>query len=183
MRPFGRHTSGRRIGPLGAIPRGLAAAAVGTLAMDALLYRRYKNDGGQSGFTAWETSAGLHNWEDAPAPAKVGKRMVETLLRRDLDPRHARIVNNITHWGYGLMAGAQYGVLAGSLLSPKVRYGLPFGAGVWAAGYAILPAMGIYKPVWEYDLVTLGKDLSAHLVFGTATAAAFRTLATERAAP
>jgi hypothetical protein len=30
---------------------------------------------------------------------------------------------------------------------------------------------------WNYDLVTLGKDLSAHLVFGTATAAAFALLA------
>jgi hypothetical protein len=28
-----------------------------------------------------------------------------------------------------------------------------------------------------YDLETLAKDLSAHLVFGTATAAAFRLLA------
>jgi hypothetical protein len=47
---------------------------------------------------------------------------------------------------------------------------------VWAAGYAVLPALGVYRPIWEYDLETLWKDLSAHLVFGLATAGAFRVL-------
>jgi hypothetical protein len=41
----------------------------------------------------------------------------------------------------------------------------------------VLPVLGVYKPIWKYDLETLGKDLSAHLVFGTATAAVFRLLA------
>jgi hypothetical protein len=48
---------------------------------------------------------------------------------------------------------------------------------VWAGGYVVLPQLGVYKPIWKYDLETLGKDLSAHLVFGSATAAAFRLLA------
>jgi hypothetical protein len=39
------------------------------------------------------------------------------------------------------------------------------------------PLLGVYKPIWKYDLETLRKDLSAHLVFGTATAAAFCLLA------
>ena len=34
----------------------------------------------------------------------------------------------------------------------------------------------LYKQVWEYDGVTLAKDLSAHLLFGVTTAAAFRVL-------
>ena len=62
------------------------------------------------------------------------------------------------------------------LRSPRLRYGPPFGAGVWATGYVVLPALGVYHPIWEYDLTTLGKDLSAHLVFGLGTAAAFRVL-------
>ena len=37
--------------------------------------------------------------------------------------------------------------------------------------YVVLPLLGVYKPIWKYDLETLEKDLSAHLVFGTATAA------------
>jgi uncharacterized membrane protein YagU involved in acid resistance len=62
-----------------------------------------------------------------------------------------------------------------------VWYGLPFGAAVWAAGYAVLPQLGVYRQIWDYDLGTLAKDLSAHLVFGTTTAAAFSILA--RATP
>ena len=64
------------------------------------------------------------------------------------------------------------GYLAGSVWS-----GLPFGAAIWAGGYVVLPVLGVYQPIWKYDLETLGNDLSAHLVFGTATAAAFRLLA------
>jgi hypothetical protein len=36
--------------------------------------------------------------------------------------------------------------------------------------------LSLYKAIWKYDLETLRKDLSAHLVFGTSTAAAFRLL-------
>jgi hypothetical protein len=81
--------------------------------------------------------------------------------------------------GFGLATGAAYGLLLGSRRKPKVRYGPPFGAAVWASGYVLLPLLGVYQPIWKYDLETLGKDLSAHLVFGTATAAAFRLLALE----
>jgi hypothetical protein len=146
--------------------------------MDAFLYRRYRKEGGTGGFTAWESSAGVETWEDAPAPARVAKRLIETALRRDLSPRHARALNNLTHWAYGAAAGAPYG-LATRRRKSKLRYGLPFGAGVWASGYAVLPALGVYRPIWEYDLRTLGKDLEAHLVFGVATAGAFRALSSE----
>jgi hypothetical protein len=57
-----------------------------------------------------------------------------------------------------------------------VWYGLPFGAVVWAAGYVVLPRLGVYEPISKYDLGTLGKDLRAHLVFGTASAGAFSIL-------
>jgi hypothetical protein len=74
----------------GSIASGVAASAVGTLAMHALLYRRYRREGGDSGFRAWETSAGLQSWDDAPAPPKAGKRLAEAVLRRDLSPRRGR---------------------------------------------------------------------------------------------
>jgi hypothetical protein len=155
------------------VTRGIAASALGTLSMDLFLYRRYRREGCESPFGDWESSAGLAAWEDAPAPAKVGKRMIEAITRRELSPKYARLVNNATHWGYGMSAGAPFGLLAAS---PKLRYGPPFGASVWASGYVTLPLLGVYKPIWKYDLTTLAKDLSAHLVYGTATAAAFRVL-------
>jgi hypothetical protein len=43
------------------------------------------------------------------------------------------------HLGYGIVNGAQYGVVAESLPSPRIRYGLPFGAAVWASGYGPCP--------------------------------------------
>jgi hypothetical protein len=158
---------------LGSITRGVTASAVGTLAMDTWLYREYRHDGGETGFGAWESSEGTVSFQDAPAPAKVAKKLLEAVLRREVPPRYARALNNLTHWGFGLAAGAGYGLLMSSGRRPKIAYGPPFGAAVWANGYVVLPLFGVYEPIWHYDLRTLGKDLRAHLVFGTATAAAF----------
>ncbi len=165
------------ISVLDSILRGVGASALGTLAMDASLYRRYRHGGGNAAFPEWESSEGLVSWENAPAPALVAKRLIEDVLHRDVSPRYARVLNNATHWGFGLAAGAGYGLLLGSRQKSKVWYGVPFGAAVWGSGYVVLPLFGVYEPIWKYDLETLGKDLSAHLVFGTATAAAFRLLA------
>jgi hypothetical protein len=159
------------------IVRGAAASALGTLAMDALLYRRYRRGGGNAAFPGWESSEGLEGWDDAPAPALVAKQLLERVLGHELSPRYARLLNNATHWGFGLANGAGYGLLVGSRRKPRVWYGLPFGAAVWANGYVVLPRFGVYKQIWEYDIETLAKDLSAHLAFGTATAATFRLLA------
>ena len=164
---------------LGSIARAVAASALGTLAMDASLYRRYRHNGSDAAFAGWESSDGLVSWDDAPGPALVGKLVLERVLQHEVSPRYARLLNNVTHWGYGLAAGAGYGLLAGSRRRPAVWLGLPFGAAVWASGYAVLPQFGVYEPIWKYDLKTLGKDLSAHLIFGTATAAAFRLLSHE----
>jgi hypothetical protein len=163
--------------PLGAVVRGLVAGAVGTAAMDALLYARYRGHHGNQDFEPWELSSGLDSWDQAPAPAQVGRRLVEGPFDRKLPPQRARLVNNVTHWAFGILGGVQYGIVAGSLRTPRVRYGLPFGAGVWAVGYVVLPAAKLYRPIWEYDRVTLAKDLSAHLVYGLGTAAALRLLA------
>ena len=116
------------------------------------------------------------SWESAPGPALAAKVLLEGVFKREISPRYARLLNNATHWGFGLAAGAAYGLLIGSRRRTKVWYGLPFGAAVWASGYVVLPQLGVYKPIWKYDLETLAKDLSAHLVFGTATAAAYSIL-------
>jgi len=164
------------ITPLGAVARGLAAGAVGTAAMDALLFARYRRSGGESDFAGWEFSSDLSSWEQAPAPAQVGKRLVEGLFGHKLPASAVALVNNVTHWAYGMLGGAQYGIVVGSLRAPRILYGLPFGAVVWGTGYVILPAAKLYKPIWEYDRDTLAKDLSAHLVYGLGTAAALRVL-------
>jgi hypothetical protein len=160
----------RPLPPLAAVTDGLLAGTVGTLAMDLLLYARYKRRGGGSGFRRWELSSDVHSWDQAPAPAHVGKRLVEGRFGTHLPDQRAALVNNITHWGYGILNGAPFGIIAGSARSPRVRYGALFGASVWATSYAVLPAAKLYRPIWEYDVRTLGKDLSAHLVYGLSTA-------------
>jgi hypothetical protein len=165
-----------RLTPLGALIRGAVAGAAGTAAMDAVLFARYRRGGGTSNAKEWELSDGLSGWEDAPAPAQVGKRLVEGLFEIELPPKHARLVNNVTHWAFGMFNGAQYGVVAGSLHGARTSYGLPFGATVWATGYLVLPAAKLYEPIWQYDVKTLARDLSAHLVYGLATAATLRVL-------
>ena len=157
---------------------GIAAAAVGTLAMDTWLYRDYRRGGGDTPFPDWESSAGLVSWDDAPGPALVAKRFLEAVTGDDVPPRYARFLNNATHWGFGLATGAGYGLLVGGTgHESKLWYGPPFGAAVWANGYVVLPLLGVYKPIWEYDRKTLAKDLCAHLVFGTTTVAAYGLLA------
>lgn len=158
------------------ILRGAAASAVGTAVMDASIYGRYRREGGTEPWPAWESSQGLGNWDHAPAPARVAKRFLERVLGREVPPRYARALNNATHWGFGMAAGAAYGLLVQDKKS-KLWYGPPFGAAVWASGYAALPQLGVYKQIWEYDAKTLRTDLGHHLVFGTATAAAFSILA------
>lgn len=162
--------------PVGAVARGLVAGALGTAAMDTFLFARYRRNGGDISAQQWESSAGVTSWEQAPAPALVGKRLVEGLFGIQLAPRRARLVNNVMHWAYGILNGAQYGIVAESLPTPRIGYGLPFGATVWAGDYVILPAAKLYKPIWAYDAKTLANDLSAHLVYGLATAAALSVL-------
>ena len=124
----------------------------------------------------WETSAGLSEWEGAPAPALVGKRLVEGLFQVELSPRWARLTNNVTHWGYGKLWGGQYGLVAGSGVDPHVWHGLVLGTVAWGSGYVVLPLAKLYKPIWEYDAATLARDYSGHLVYGATTGLVFRLL-------
>jgi hypothetical protein len=178
MRDAPHATAGTRrpLAPVAAVTGGMLAAAAGTLAMDVLLFVRYRRSGGSSGFSRFESSADVRGWDEAPAPAQVGKRLFEGLSGQELPDRRAALVNNFTHWGYGIMNGAPFGILAGSAPSPRLRYGALFGGAVWATSYAVLPAVHLYQPIWKYDARTLSKDLAAHLVYGFSTATVFKLL-------
>lgn len=165
-----------KVTPLGVILRGMVAGAVGTAVMDVVWYVRYRRGGGKNKFLDWELSTDLSSWDKAPAPALIGKRLVESFTGQALPPERAAFINNFMHWAYGIGWGAVYGILAGSLPRPFVALGAPFGAMVWGAGYLVLPKAGVYKPIWDYDPRTLWKDLSAHLAYGTGTAATFAWL-------
>jgi hypothetical protein len=93
-------------GSLGSVLCGIAASALGTLAMDSMLYLRYRHDAGKASFVAWEFSEDVEGWEGAPAPALVARQVLESVLGHDVRPRYARVFNNVTHWVFGMATGA-----------------------------------------------------------------------------
>lgn len=162
--------------PISAILKGVAAGLVGTLAMDLVWYSRYRQSGGEQSFVEWDLASGVDDYENAPAPAQVGKRIVEGFFATELDAKTARSMTNFVHWATGAGWGTGHGVVHGSMPAPSALTGILTGVGAWATSYATLAPAGIYKPIWEYDAATLWKDLSAHLVFGLATGITFRLL-------
>ena len=147
--------------------------------MHAPWFARYRR-GGDRRLAALGFSSGLSGWEQAPAPAHVGKRLVEGLFQIQLPPQRAQLVSNIMHWGIGMLQTMGYGIGAGALKWPRIRYGLPFGATVWVGDYVVLPAAELYRPIWEYDLKTLPRDLSGHLVYGLGRATAFQLVSASK---
>ena len=158
--------------PLAAVVAGVLAGAVGTVCLDAVHYLKYRRSGGDDSLLAWEF-APVENWETAPDPGQVAKRLLEGFTQRKLPDRSAWIVSTIAHWAYGSAAGAAYGILIGSRPRQHPRYGVPFGAAVFAGDYITLPAAGLYKPIWEYDAKTLAWDLGGHLAYGAGTGTTF----------
>ena len=157
--------------------RGALAGCLGTLAMDLLWYSRYQRGGGTDPFRDWEVTRDLRSWDDAPAPGRMGRKVIEAVSGRDVPVERAAAVSNVMHWAYGIAWGAAYGVFAGTRPEPRPPWhGPAFGAGVYCSDYVTLPLAGVYEPIWKYDARTLYDDLSAHLLFGTATDAAIRVL-------
>lgn len=165
--------------PIRAITSGAVAGAVGTLAMDLLWYRRHIEGGGEGSFSDWEF-ASPEDYDAAGAPAKVGKRLVEGLFRTNLPPKSAGMMTTMVHWSTGMGWGVVHGILSGSAPRSKVAHGAVTGLVAWLAAYTVLAPADLYQPIWEYEPKTLWKDLSAHLVFGVATGAAFAALRKSR---
>jgi hypothetical protein len=166
-----------RSSPLGVVLRGVAAGAVGTVAMDLVWYRRYRRGGGEGSFVDWEFSAGTKSWEDAGAPAQVGKRVLEGFLQREVPAEAAAMTNNAVHWATGLQWGALYGLVAGSAAkAPVAASGVELAALAFTTSYVLLGLAKVYRPIWEYDVATLVKDGVGYLAFGLGTATVFRIL-------
>ncbi len=155
--------------------RGVVAGVLGTLAMDLLWYSRYRRGGGSDPFGAWEVTSELTDWDAAPAPARMGRKLIQVATGRDVPVQQAAALSNVMHWAYGTTWTAGYAVAAGRVRRRRPWWAGPaFGALVWASDYVTLPLAGVYEPIWRYDAATLAKDLSAHLVFGTVADGALR---------
>lgn len=166
-----------RITPVGAVVKGAVAGLAGTAAMDVFMWARYRRDGGGDGFVDWEFSAGLDSYDAAPAPAQVGRRIVEGYLQTSLPPSSARLMNNAVHLLTGTQWGVVHGILGGSSGRSGPISGVRTGLLAWLSSYALLAPAGLYAPIWKYSPKVLAKDASAHLVYGLGTSTAFLVLA------
>ncbi len=143
--------------------------------MDLVWYRRYRSAGGTQEFLAWETSEGTTGYETAAAPAQAAKAVAD-MAGIDLPDRSARIVNNAVHWLTGLGWGQAHGLVASMLRTSHPALGPATAVVAWATSYAVLPKLGVYEKMSEYDADVLWQDLSAHLAFGAALGLVFRGL-------
>jgi hypothetical protein len=155
---------------------GALSGAAGTIAMDSLLYLRYRREGGKDPAWQWESAKGVTSWDEASAPGQIGEKVERLVLRRPPPDGWARSSTNAVHWATGAGWGLQYAVLAHRPSKHPLMRVVALGPAVWLSGYALLPLLGVYQPIWKYDAVTLGKDLSAHLVYGGVTSAALAAL-------
>jgi len=142
------------------------AGAVGTVAMDALLYRRYRRGGGTEQPLEWEFSAEVKTWDDVSAPGLVGKDVLQRLRGQELPPGWARSVQNTVHWATGVGWSVPLALLAPQRKRSAWIWGVAVGSIAWITSYLVLPFAKIYKPIWDYDAKTLADDLGAHLVYG-----------------
>ena len=153
---------------------GTLVGLTGTIAMDLLWYRR---DGAKVGsFPSWEFSTGADSFDDVGAPAKVARRLASA-FHQQIPDRHAGVANDVVHWATGLGWGLFAAGLAYLSPLPPVAAGVTAGISAFATSYAVLPLLRIYDPIWEYDAPTLWKDLSAHLVYGSASGLALAAVA------
>ena len=151
--------------------RGMAAGVAGTAAMTAYQLAVAKLQGKPL------STPVPHKWADAPAPAQVAKKAADAVGQgRRLTREDVPMLTNAMHWLYGVSWGAFYGVVAGASRPDPIAGGLAFGTGVWGSSYAELVPLGIYEPPWKYPPKELAVDLSSHLVYGMAVAAAFAAL-------
>jgi len=165
----------KKPGSLTTIASGALAALTGTLALDSLAYCRYRRDGGVDGFAAWEFSTGARSFDDVGAPGHVGK-MIAAAAHVDISDCHAARTNSVVHWATGAAWGLSAAVVAAATGAAATPVGLAVGLAAFATSYAVLAPLGIYQPIWTYDINTLWKDFSGHLTFGLATGATVAAL-------
>lgn len=160
--------------PLEALGAGLLAGAAGTVAMTAAQEAAGWIRSGQS-----STLAGLRQprtWAEAPAPAEIGRRVLQGVFDRRVTKKQVPLLTNALHWAYGIGLGGAYGLAQGTFRLHPLAHGALFGTAAWGLQYALLPAMKLYQAPWKYPPGALAVDLSYHLAYGLGTSASFAAL-------
>jgi hypothetical protein len=140
-----------------AIGRGLVAGAIGTAAMtvSSTLEQKLR-----------ERAAST-----APADAAMKVLGIEDFCDAGAKSRFS----NAVHWGYGTSWGVPRALLAVAGLSPGAATAAHGGA-LWASEQAMLPALGVAPPLWEWGAAEVAIDALHHAVYTVATSVAYEAL-------
>jgi uncharacterized membrane protein YagU involved in acid resistance len=145
-------------GPAAAIVLGGIAGVVATAAMTAVMRRLYER---------------LPPAERYPLPPREVTQGVLP-IRSEQGLRDASL---IAHFAYGAAAGGGYGLLA----KKGVGAGALYGVAVWALSYfGWIPAARILRPAASHPARRNALMITAHLVWGAATAMVFDDLVKAR---
>ena len=139
-----------------AVGKGLFAGVAGTVAMTASSTIEMKLRGRPA--------------SSAPATAAAKVLVVEPKGQSE-EARFASIV----HWGYGTSWGAVRGLIGAAGLRGVRANAAHLGA-VWGTEQAMLPALGVAPPFWEWGAKEVAIDAIHHLVYAGATGAAYALL-------
>jgi hypothetical protein len=139
------------------IGRGILAGAAGTAAMTL----------------SSTLEAKLRGRPYSTAPAKAAARAlgIETF---DDGEAYARF-GNLVHWGYGTGWGVARGMLRAFGVRPHLATAAHF-ATLWGSSLYSLPKYEVAPPVTEWAAEDVAIDVFHHLVYVSATAAAFELL-------
>jgi hypothetical protein len=146
-----------RLGDVAAdVGKGLFAGVVGTAAMTVSSTLEMKMSGRPA--------------SNAPADA-AGKVLGVEPKDEKGEARFATLV----HWGYGTGWGTVRGLIGAAGLKGLAATSAHLGA-VWGAEQVMLPALDVAPPFWTWGAKEVGIDAFHHLVYATATSAAYAVL-------
>jgi hypothetical protein len=176
MRLIDRHTTEHRA----AVLKAVLAGAAGTAAMTA--HQQLRQRLGQHETEPEEgkdhpADEQADPWESAPAPAQVGRRLIEGALGRSVSPRAIPALTQVMHWSYGSMWGSVYAIARESVRARGPLLGPLFGLGVWTASYVQLVPLGIYEPPWTYPVKAVRDEIGYHVTYGSTVAVTYGMMA------
>ena len=140
-----------------AIGKGVVAGVAGTAAMTV----------------SSTIEAKLRKREFSTAPARAAQKLLG--IKEFESPRDVSRFSDLTHWGYGTSWGIAAALLRELGLPRRAATPLHF-ATVWGSALAMLPALDVAPPVTMWGKEEVAIDVFHHLVYATATAAAYEAL-------
>jgi hypothetical protein len=141
----------------GRLARGLAAGAIGTAAMTVSSTLEAKLRGRDA--------------STAPADAAMKVLGIEGFCDDDAKSRFS----NAVHWAYGTGWGVPRALLDAAGLRPAAATAAHGGA-LWGSEQAMLPALGVAPPLWEWGAVEVAIDALHHVVYTAAASIAYEAL-------